>query len=313
MAGLRDPNPRCTTKLIAVLKIVTEKDIYAMIPNLVFVKLGGSLITDKHKRATPRRRLIRRLADELRRALAVNPSLHVILGHGSGSFGHWAADRYKTQGRVETREEWRGFAEVSAAASRLNRIVADALLKAEVPVLSLQPSSAVRARDGRISRYPLENIEKALEHQLVPLIFGDVAFDTVKGGTILPTEALFVFAAEQLQPNWILLLGNAPGVLNAEGDVVPTITPTTYVEARAYLSGSGATDVTGGMADKVSRMVDLTRRHPNIRIRILSGRRPDALFRALVNPDGTSGTLITGNESESPIKPPGAAKPKRND
>jgi isopentenyl phosphate kinase len=284
-----------------------------MNPNLIFVKLGGSLITDKDKRATAHRRIIRRLANELRRALAVTPALHIILGHGSGSFGHWVAKRYHTQERVESEHDWRGFAEVSAAACRLNRIVVDTFLESGVPVLSLQPSSAIRARDGKICTYPLNNLKTALENHIVPLIFGDVAFDEVKGGTILSTEALFAFAAERLQPDWIVLLGNTPGVLNVEGQVVPTITPTTYAEARSYLSGSRAIDVTGGMVDKVSRMIELTRRHPNIRIRILSGREPEALFRALVDPDTASGTLIRDDDIGAATPRSDTAQPHHDD
>lgn len=270
-----------------------------MNPDLIFVKLGGSLITNKHQRAAPRRAVIRQLADELHRALSAHPALRVVLGHGSGSFGHWAADRYGTQNGVESEEGWRGFAEVSAAASRLNRIVVDIFLTSEVPVLSLQPSSAIRAHDGKIGIYPLDNLEAALHHRLVPLIFGDVAFDEVKGGTILSTESLFVYAAKRLHPAWILLLGNAPGVLDAEGHVVRTITPASYAHACSYLSGSRATDVTGGMADKVSRMVDLTRDHPDIRVRIMSGRQPDALFQTLLDPETVSGTLIHAGDDGS--------------
>jgi isopentenyl phosphate kinase len=267
--------------------------------HLVFVKLGGSLITDKHQRATPRYSVIRRLADEVDRALKANPGLRVLLGHGSGSFGHWVADRYHTQNGVDSREAWHGFAEVSASASRLNRIVVDTFLESGVPVLSLQPSAVVCAHGGEIRAYPLDNLERALDQQLVPLIYGDVAFDTANGGTILSTEALFTYVAARLRPAWILLLGNAPGVLDAEGHVIPTITPTTYARAQAYLSGSSATDVTGGMADKVSRMMALARDHPDIRIRILSGRTPNALVRALLNPDAASGTLIHAGPSTS--------------
>jgi isopentenyl phosphate kinase len=274
---------------------------------LIFVKLGGSLITNKRKPSTPHRRLIQRLANELRRARVADPSVRIILGHGSGSFGHWVANQHHTQDGVESEDEWYGFANVSAAASRLNQIVVDTFLEAKVPVLSLQPSSAVEARDGKILNYPLENLKKALEHRLVPLIFGDVAFDATQGGTILSTEALFAFAAERLHPDWILLLGNAPGVLDREGKVIPAITPASYSETRSHLSGSRATDVTGGMADKVSRMIDLTRHHPNIRVRIFSGRKPDALFRSLIDPDSVSGTLIRSEDTVSPSKPSDAA------
>jgi isopentenyl phosphate kinase len=74
---------------------------------LVFVKLGGSLITDKHKEATARMDVIGRLAVEIQRALQARPDLSLVLGHGSGSFGHVVAERYQVQSGCSA---WRGYA-----------------------------------------------------------------------------------------------------------------------------------------------------------------------------------------------------------
>ena len=57
----------------------------------VFLKLGGSLITDKTQKRTPRREVIRRLADEIATERSENSELHLVIGHGSGSFGLIAA------------------------------------------------------------------------------------------------------------------------------------------------------------------------------------------------------------------------------
>ncbi len=260
---------------------------------LVFVKLGGSLITDKRREATARQALLHRLAEEVRRAREALPDLRLLLGHGSGSFGHWEAAKYGTQAGVRTAEEWRGFARVGAAALRLNRLVVETFLDADVPVLSLQPSSAVMAEEGQIAAYHIAPIERALEAGLVPLVFGDIAFDRRRGGTILSTEALFVHLAHHLRPARILLLGNAPGVLDADHQLIPHITPATLPEIENCLRGSGGRDVTGGMADKVHRMVELVAALPGLRIRIMSGREPGSLYRALTEPALPQGTCIT--------------------
>ena len=57
-----------------------------MTSSLVFLKLGGSLITDKSKPDTPRIAVLERLAKEIRRALTDQPQLSLLIGHGSGSF-----------------------------------------------------------------------------------------------------------------------------------------------------------------------------------------------------------------------------------
>ncbi len=259
---------------------------------LIFVKLGGSLITDKRHEATPRRRVLRRMAAELRAALDENPALRIVLGHGSGSFGHWEANRYGTRQGVTSVEQWQGFARVAAAAAQLNRLVVDIFLEAGVPVLSLPPSASALAEDGTIRAWDDATLRRSLEHGLIPLIFGDVAFDTVRGGTILSTESLFVYLAARLHPQRILLFGNAPGVLDPWRRVLPHITPESHPKIEQFLRGSCCTDVTGGMADKVTQMVRLVERESALRVWILGGHEDGVLKTSLLDPAQTPGTCI---------------------
>jgi isopentenyl phosphate kinase len=266
--------------------------------SLFFVKLGGSLITDKRRQATPRLSLLRQLAQELGGVLRSSPSSRFLFGHGSGSFGHWEASQYGTRHGVATPDGWYGFARVSTAALELNRLVVKSFVEAGVPMISLQPAASVQAREGTIVSLALAPIRQALDHGLVPLVFGDVAFDEVWGGTILSTEDLFFYLAATLMPAWILLLGNAPGVLDGDHKTIPVITPQSYPLVKEHLRHSGYTDVTGGMADKVERMVTLVGQAPSLRVRIMAGTRPGHLREALLNPDEcTLGTLICASQS----------------
>ncbi len=260
---------------------------------IIFIKLGGSLITDKHKRETPRPRIITSIAQEIKSFLDNTTNIDLLLGHGSGSYGHWEARGYDTRTGVATFHKWQGFAHVSAAASRLNRLVVDTFLKVGVPVLSLQPSASIDAQSGVIVEYNTQNIRNCLIHELVPLIFGDVAFDRTRGGTIFSTEDLFAYLTPIFQPTRIILLGNAPGVFNNQGQIIPKITPQNYQEMTQHLHGSQYTDVTGGMADKVKRMVDLVKLNPDLRVQILSGTKSGTLKRILLDHTINSGTLIS--------------------
>jgi isopentenyl phosphate kinase len=258
-----------------------------------FLKLGGSLITDKTQAHTPRRRVITRLAREVRQVLDVIPDIKLLVGHGSGSFGHWAAKPYGTRRGVHTRTQWRGYAKVAASAARLNRIVADTFLESDVPVLSIQPSASAHCHDYRLEQMDTRSIHTALARGLVPLVYGDVALDDVHGGTIISTEDIFLFLADELRPVRVLLLGEAAGVLDPDGDVISRITPDDFFTLRNALAGSAGVDVTGGMADKVARMVELVQRHPTISVYILAGTEPDLLSRVLTDPTLRVGTLIT--------------------
>lgn len=259
---------------------------------LVFLKLGGSLITDKTQPYAARRQTIARLGSELHRALDTSPDLRILVGHGSGSFGHWAAKPHGTHQGVQTAAQWHGYAEVATAAARLNRIVTDTFRDASVPVLSIQPSASARCHDGALQYLDTRPIHAALSNDLVPLVHGDVALDDVRGGTIISTEDIFLLLAGELHPDRILLLGEVDGVLDSDGAVIPRITPDDLPAVRKALGGSAGVDVTGGMADKVAQMIELVQRVPQTGIHILTGSEPELLTRALLEPALPVGTRI---------------------
>jgi isopentenyl phosphate kinase len=159
-------------------------------------------------------------------------------------------------------------------------------------VLSLQPSASARCHDGELVYLDSRPIHEALTRDLVPLVYGDVALDDVRRGTIASTEDIFVYLADELQPDRILLLGRVPGVLGPDSEVIPRITPADLPQLRETLSGSRAVDVTGGMADKVERMIDLVRRHPRTAVDILTGTQPGLLSRCLLDDEFNAGTRI---------------------
>jgi isopentenyl phosphate kinase len=274
---------------------------------LVFVKLGGSVITDKTRPETVRPEVISRLAREMAAALvarskvlrSTEDELHMVVGHGSGSFGHVAAQRHGTRHGVRGTEGWHGFAEVAAAAARLNRTVTDSLLEAGVPVWSFQPSASALCRGGRLVSLETAPIIRALAEGLVPLLYGDVALDENQGGTIISTEQILAYLAHRLHPARLILIGEVDGVFEGDPllepsvDRVPVISAENWQSVRSRLGGSHAIDVTGGMLAKVEEMVELARELQGLTVHILSGERAGALEEALLLPsEAASGTII---------------------
>lgn len=260
---------------------------------LVFLKLGGSLITDKNSPHTANLEVIRFFAEEIKSALKTNPDLHLLLGHGSGSFGHVPASKYHTREGVHSAEEWRGFVEVWSEASALNRIVVEQFKEAGLQVISLPPSASMTSVNGAVNQWNTEPITHALDHDLLPLIFGDVIFDRALGGTIFSTEQLFSHLAQILQPARILIAGIEPGVwmdFPACTQLVREITPSTYPGLSEKLFPSLAVDVTGGMAGKIKSMVELVKQLPHLQVSIFNPMTPGTLREALQG--GPVGTVI---------------------
>jgi isopentenyl phosphate kinase len=255
------------------------------INNLQFLKLGGSLITDKTRPHTARTDVLARLASEIAAAQAQDPTLQLVIGHGSGSFGHVPAKQYGTRQGVQTAEQWQGFVEVWREANALNRLVMDALAQAGLPALAFSPLASVTAKDGRPVAWEIGPLQAALEHRLIPVIQGDVIFDITRGGTILSTEDLFVHLVGMLHPSRILLAGIEPGVwadFPACTRLITEITSANLGEVAPSLAGSTATDVTGGMASKVSEMLSLVQSAPALEVLIFSAETPGILQEALL-------------------------------
>lgn len=268
-----------------------EKKAYN--PNLYFLKLGGSLITDKASPSTPRMDVIQMLAGEIKSVRKQMPDLKLILGHGSGSFGHIPAKKYGTRQGVATKEAWRGFAEVWWEASSLNRIVLGALHETMLPAISFPASGAVSAQDGKVTFWNLAPLQAALAADLLPVVSGDVVFDNQLGGTILSTEDIFTHLALSLRPRKVFLAGIDEGVWADYPKckhLISTITQENWEAVAPSLGGSQAIDVTGGMASKVQGMLALTAQIPGMEVQIFSGKLPGNLTRAMLG--GSTGTKI---------------------
>lgn len=286
----------------------------------VFVKLGGSLITDKRHAETPRAEVIARLAQELAAARAAQPELRLVLGHGSGSFGHIYGQRYGTRNGAQTPADWFGFAATGDAAARLNRLVVAALLKAGVPAWSIQPSVALRCRNGVIEAGPEAVVEEALARGLQPVIFGDVALDAARGATIVGTEEIFHWLTPQLRPDLVVLLGEVDGIYtadplrNPDAIPIPHLTPQTLAElgerwgedseagsargSGVRLGESYGVDVTGGMTGKVAESLAMIQAHPALEVVICSGLIPGHL-EGILQEQVRPGTWISQKISQA--------------
>lgn len=267
-----------------------------MTEDLVFLKLGGSLITNKSRPNTALPGRISDLANAIKLVTEKYPGKQMILGHGSGSFGHNAANKYATQDGVRTQAEWIGFLEVWKAAQALHRIVLSKFIEENLPVMSFPPSSMITTEDKHITNWNLGPIKSSFVNGFIPVIYGDVVFDKAMGGTILSTEDLFVYLAERMKPKSILIAGMEDGVYSdypACQSVITKLSPENINEYNKTLNNSGSVDVTGGMRSKVLLMLNLVKNDPSLSIHIFSGKDQNNIIRII---DGEHiGTLISAS------------------
>jgi isopentenyl phosphate kinase len=138
----------------------------------------------------------------------------------------------------------------------------------------------------------------ALARGLLPVVFGDVALDSVRGGTIASTEEIFQQLDESLLPARIILAGEVGGIYSADPNrdpaarLIPEVTLQSAGEIRSGLGGSFGVDVTGGMAAKVEQALGWIARRPDLTVLICSGLEPENLYHALIGSSRAVGSWL---------------------
>lgn len=260
---------------------------------IVLVKIGGSLITDKHVPNSVRQTALEKIVHEIFRATQLGQRL--IIGHGAGSFAHVPAHKYQThKGLVNAKSIW-GIAEVAHAARRLNLIVMEALLQQKVPAVAVSPLSIFQAREFALDTVNTDAIEQLLALEMVPVVYGDQILDVARGCTIFSTERVLGYLGEELQRKTyqverIIHCGQTNGVYDASGNTIPHITRATYAEFADAVTGSDGIDVTGGMVHKVQEALNLAEHGiPGL---IIDGIEHGSLSQAIAG-EPVVGTAIT--------------------
>ena len=154
---------------------------------LILVKLGGSVITDKSRPFYAKEKMIVRLGLEIIQAQKHYKG-KIVIGHGSGSFGHVAATKYQTHKGLVNRNSLKGLSETADAASRINRIVINNLKLQGLNVVSFAPASFIIAKGGNLAKFFCEPIVLCLEIGGIPIVYGDVVMDSKMGFTIFSAE-----------------------------------------------------------------------------------------------------------------------------
>jgi isopentenyl phosphate kinase len=271
---------------------------------LKFLKLGGSLLTDKSRPRSLRASVLRTVARAVANAWRTG-GFRLLVGHGGGSFGHSVARDYDAAEGLRAGKGWEGFHRTREAMLDLDARVVSALREAGVDAAPVQPSSACSARDGIPGPFATGALRALLRAGAVPVIFGDAVPDSVRGFTILSTEILFSTLARVLKPSAVLELSDVPGILRNRpgvGGGTPTIPVFTRANLRSFRASAGhGADVTGGIASKARLLVELAERLPGAEVRLLSGRDGGDVEKALLGVF-RGGTLFRSTRDSTPLQ-----------
>lgn len=255
--------------------------------NLIFVKLGGSLITNKEKAYVLRRNNIQKVAKSLSNIIREKKDTLFIIGNGAGSYGHYAAT-------IHDYHKPFGFAFLQQKVKELNTIIVEELLKNDIPAITIPFSSVSTAKGGQLQTIYLESLIRLLETGINPTIYGDVVYDSEENSTIFSTEKIFSILCNKLSGSYkiskIIHLTTVDGLLNEDEKVIPLITQKNFGAIKKNLYKTKGFDVTGGMVHKIEESLKLAKK--GIETHIVNGSIDNVLESIVLNGEG-SGTLVT--------------------
>jgi isopentenyl phosphate kinase len=223
---------------------------------LVLVKFGGSLITDKTQEEKINNAAINKLARQLKNVLDNHKRISYLVGTGAGSFGHIQVKKYNLNEGIETEEQKLGLAIVEDSVARLNRMVVASLLKSGLPAISFNPSSYFTMSNGETEEIFLESLIGFLNLGIIPVTYGDMVYDIVRGATVLSTDKQFLALTAKLSEkniavDKVIFCGATKGVVDENGKTIDKINRDSYPSIESVFFENGYVDVTGGMKKKV--------------------------------------------------------------
>lgn len=212
------------------------------------VKLGGSVITEKEDRETLDDRSLSRAAAAIAAA-----EEEVVVVHGAGSFGHPHAAEHGVTETTGTHDH-EAVAAIHGAVTTLTQFVVSRLHAENAPAVPVHPLSA-GYRDEQGTHLPTGAVETLLAEGFLPVTHGDGISHAGAGMTVVSGDELIVTLARALDADRVGLCSAVPGVLANDGEVIDRIE--SFESVSSVFGENPGADVTGGMAGKVQRLLEL--------------------------------------------------------
>ena len=270
--------------------------------NLILIKLGGSLITDKKKDKSIKMNVLKQLCVEISEAQKIIRA-KIIIGNGGGSYSHPPSKKYNISAGYQNKKSLEGISEVQDLGSQLNRIVVREFINNGIPAISLNPSSCVITKNSQITSFFLQPLFHALDIGMMPVVYGDVIFDSEIGCSDISTEKIFNYLAlnlkEYLKVRKIVYCGLTDGVYDDEGNVIRRITNNSFKRFSDNIGPSEGIDTTGGMLHKVKEALVLAEQ--GVDSVIIKGSKKGNLYNLLTK-KSYFGTLVTNEKQTANLK-----------
>ncbi len=254
--------------------------------NIVILKLGGSLLTDKNKPFSIREDIVKGSVRQI-----VDAKEKLILVHGGGSFGHPLAKKYSIMNGIDSTipNQVLGLTETHQSMNEFNSYLIKLFLENKYPVLSIQASSIFIKDSQEISASHMEVIETALDLNILPILYGDIILDKQGSFSIISGDQIILELCKNLDKytiSKVIFTMETDGIYindNESGDNCILATECYYdqLENLNLANLSQKIDVTGGIKGKINFIQKICKY--DIPVQLINGLKEDYIFKSLKN------------------------------
>jgi isopentenyl phosphate kinase len=254
--------------------------------NIVILKLGGSLLTDKNKPFSIREDIVKGSVRQI-----VDAKEKLILVHGGGSFGHPLAKKYNIMDGIDSTipNQVLGLTETHQSMNEFNSYLIKLFLENKYPVLSIQASSIFIKDSQEISASHMEVIETALDLNILPILYGDIILDKQGSFSIISGDQIILELCKNLDKytiSKVIFTMETDGIYindNESGDDCILATECYYdqLENLNLANLSQKIDVTGGIKGKINFIQKIC--NHDIPVQLINGLKEDYIFKSLKN------------------------------
>lgn len=249
---------------------------------LIIIKLGGSVITDKTKPFSIRINTIEELSKEIYE-ISKN-GYEIIIVHGGGSFGHPIAKKFNVNKGYKNNIGLKGFLETIQAMRELNKKIVEILNKNNVNSIGFPASTIfISNKDSIISAY-LEPIIYSLNMKIIPVLCGDAVFDKSKGYSILSGDKICSYLSIHLKASKLIFTLDVDGILSFENDKPKLLKELNMNNLYSIkFKKIENIDVTGGIVYKLEEAFQVAEK--GIKVFFVNGLIPGRIKKAIFEED----------------------------
>lgn len=249
---------------------------------MILLKLGGSIITNKEKALSPRKKTVENIAKNLKR---VNEP--IIIVHGGGSFGHYWSVKYDMHTQPK-KYDMHGVSIVKNSMIDLNKMILDAFVKNKLNPYSLPPTDFMSGNKPIPNK--IKEIEKIAKAELIPITYGDALWYGEKKTYILSGDKIMTHLAKTLRPRLCIFALNEDGLYSD----LKTKKLIYELKGESPKISENKMDVTGGMTRKVEEAIKIAKMGMNVFF--VNGNKPERIVKAVKNRK-YEGTLFRGKKN----------------